>query len=225
MTVSELQTRILDRLGDDPSTTADLMHYTPQEVLVALNQCQRMFVLFTLCLEATTTCQLTGVAFYSLLSSIADWLAPLRFRNAGGVKMRPARLSDLAALDASWSGQSGTPERYSLSGFDLLGVYKQNSSILTVTYARCPVDLTSTSQTPEIPVRYHPALIDGAIPLLRVKEGMQEWQKTLPMWDRWLGAIAECAERVRARNKEQGYDTYPVELKRFDRSRVLQKAG
>ena len=201
------------------------MHYTPSEVLTALNQCQRLFCFFTLCLEATTTLQLTGAAFYSMLTFISDWVCPLRFRNALGAKMRQARLVDLAALDGSWSVQAGTPIKYALLGFDLLAVYKQDSSVLSLTYARCPADLLFTTDTPEIPVRYHPSLQDGAITLLRTKEGAQEWQKTIPYWDRFQSAIQECAGQVRARNREQGYDYYPIELKRFDMSKVLKKAS
>ncbi len=194
MVAADLQNRVLERLGDDPAVD---QYYTPAEVLTALNQCQRMFVLFTLCLETTATLSLGGgLAFYYMLSKFADWLLPLRIRNALGAKVRPVRLSDLAALDASWSVQSGTPVKYALLGFDLLALYKQDSSTITITYAR-----------------------------LRVKEGAQEWQKTLFQWDRFLDGIDECADKVRARNKEQAYDYMPVELKRADLSRVLKKAS
>src|SRR5712691_634552 len=226
MVAADLQNRVLERLGDDPAVDQSLMHYTPAEVLTALNQCQRMFVLFTLCLETTATLSLGGgLAFYYMLSKFADWLLPLRIRNALGAKVRPVRLSDLAALDASWSVQSGTPVKYALLGFDLLALYKQDSSTITITYARGPNAMVNANDSPEIPIRYHPLLIDGAVPLLRVKEGAQEWQKTLFQWDRWMDAIEECADKVRARNKEQAYDYFPVELKRVDRSKVLQKAS
>ena len=230
MNVLELQRRIIDRVGDDPDVDASLMHYTPTEVLAALNQCQRLFCLLTLCLETTANLGLTGVARYHMLNQFADWIAPLRLRNALGNKIRPNRLADLAALNRTWASSSGVPVRYARTGFDLLSFYQQNTSTISITYARSAVELLSTypadnGQAPEIPTRYHQALIDGAIPILRVKEGMQEWQKVLPQWGRFLEAVQELAQFIRARNIEQGYDSIPIEIKRYDGSRMLQKAG
>ena len=230
MNVLELQRRIIDRVGDDPDVDPSLMHYGPTEVLAALNQVQRLFCLFTLCLETTANFGLTGLARYHMLNQFADWIAPLRLRNALGNKIKPSRLADLAALDRSWAAHAGTPVRYARTGFDLLSFYQQNTSTISITYARSPIDLLSSypadnGQAPEIPARYHPTLIDGAIPILRVKEGMQEWQKVLGQWDRYVDAVQELANEVRARNREQGLDTLPIEIKRYDRSRMLQKAG
>lgn len=231
MTVFELQRRTITRLGDDPDANPTRMHYTPTEILARLNECQRLFVLLTLCLETTANFALTGAARYHMLDTFSDWIVPLRFRNALGNKVRPSRLADLAALDSDWSIQAGVPTRYAHTGFDLLSVYKQNTSTVPITYARSPIDLLSTypadnSVEPEIPAEYHPTLIDGAIVLARVKEGMQEWQKVLPQWDRFLGSAAELADAVRARCREQGYDAAPVEINRYDQSRFLnRKAG
>jgi hypothetical protein len=228
--VLELQRRTLERLGDDPDLDPSLMHYTPQEVLAVLNQVQRLFCLFTLCLETTANFGLTGQTSYHLLDTFPDWIAPLRIRNALGAKMRPSRLADLEALDRSWRTRAGTPVRYNVAGFDLLSVYMSNTSTVPITYARSAAQLVSTypadnGQIPEIPERAHPALIEAAIPILRVKEGMSEWQKTVAGWNRFLDVVEDVAGLVRARNRELGYDALPVELKRMDRSRMLQKAG
>lgn len=231
MTVFTLQRRTLERLGDDPDADPALMHYTPTEVLALLNQCQRMFCLLTLCLETVANFQLTSAARYHMLDTFRDWIIPLRIRNASGARVRPARLADLAALDSSWSVRVGTPVRYAHTGFDLLSIYKQDSSLVPITYARSAIDLVSTypadnNVEPEIPERCHPTLIDGAIVLARTKEGMQEWQKVLPQWDRFMESAMELADKVRARCREQGYDAAPVEINRADQSRFLnRKAG
>lgn len=229
MNVLELQRRVLDRVGDDPDADPALMHYTPTEALAALNQAQRLFCLFTLCLETTANFALTGQTSYHLLDTFPDWIAPLRIRNALGAKVRPSRLTELAALDQSWRVRTGAPIRYNLAGFDLLSVYMSNTSVVPITYARSAVPLLSTypadnGQSPEIPTRAHPALIEAAVPILRIKEGMQEWKKTLGGWDRYLEVVGEVAGQVRARNRELAYDSLPPELKRMDRSRMLQKA-
>lgn len=220
MTGAVLRDTCLVRLGDDPNAAPSNQHYLASEVLTALNRCQRMFVLFTLCLETTVSFSTsTNVARYHMLDIIADWLVPLRLRGSSGVKLRPERVSGLAALDSSWGVQSGPITKYAHSGFDLLSIYKQQADTLSVTYARGPIVLTG-SNSPEIPERYHPNLIDGAIPLLRTKEGQQEFQKTLPLWDRFMEAVMECAAKVRARNRELGYDAMPPEIKRYDLSRA-----
>ncbi len=225
MLASEMTNRVLRRIGDDPALSPSLMHYTPSEVLEALNQCQRIFSFFSLCLEGSTTLAISStVARYHILETVADWIAPLRVRIQGGAKLTPARLSELAALNQDWPATQGTPTRYALSGFDLLGVYKQANTTLDLTYARGPVALISTG-TPEIPLRYHPALMEGAVPMLRIKEGMQEWQKTLSYWDRFLDAVQDCSEKVKARNRELGYDTLPIEIKRYDMSHLVKKAA
>lgn len=223
MKAGDLQTRVLARVGEDSGAAAGNQYYTAAEALAALNIAQRLFVLLTLCLETSATMELTpGVAFYSLLSRFNDWLLPLRFR--GSKKLRPARLSDLAALDSAWSQAPGEPVKYALLGFDLLALYQQPvaTEVLNVTYARCPVPLMNAWDVPEIPVEYHPCLIDGATPLMRTKEGGQEWQKTLTHWDRFLNEADRLAKYVRARNREQGYDYLPFELAKFDRSRMLE---
>lgn len=226
MIASDLQARTLLRLGEDPNAAAGNQYYTGTEVLAALNSAQRLMALLTLCLETNGTLSLTAnTAFYSLLSVFPDLLLPLRIRMSSGVKLKPSRLSDFAALDASWSTTTGTPDRYALLGFDFLAVYMVPNGLLTstVTYARCPDAMALPGDVPEVPAEFHPALIDGAIPLLRVKEGGQELQKVMSMFDRFLDACQKLADYVRARNKEQGYDYMPVEIQRFDRSKLLMQ--
>ncbi len=230
MTGNELTRRVLKRIGDDPDAGDALAHYTAPEVLVALNRCQRLFCFFSLCLEGQFTMTgftvQIGFARYHMLDYVADWIAPLRIRAQGettSLKLTPTRLDELAALDEHWGDSQGLTTRYALSGFDLLSLYKQSFVTLDFLYARGPAVLTSVS-SPEIPLRYQPALIDGAVPLLRIKEGMQEWQKTMPFWSRFMDAVQDCADKVRARNKELGYDSLPVEIKRYDKSHIL-KAG
>ena len=230
MTASDLQDRLLERLGDTQTGEyVQVGYYTAAEALNWLNAAQRIFVLLTLCLENTQTLELAvNQAFYGMLDQFSDWMLPLRVRIDGGAKVRPARLSDLAAYDASWSASPGVPARYALLGFDLFAIYRQPlvETSLDITYARCPATLANPGDVPQIPAEYHPALIDGAIPLCRAKEGGAEFEKALPHWDTFMDAAGKLGEYVRARNQEQGYDRMPPELARYDRSKILmQKAG
>jgi hypothetical protein len=225
MNLSELQTRVLERAGENAGAP---VFYTAADATAWINAANRLFVLLTLCLENSGSLSISNTtAFYSLMGTgtFSDWLLPLRVRIAGsgGIKLRPARLKELAALDYQWSARPGAAQRYALLGLDLFAVYMQQTATLTVTYACCPATLVSGTDTPAAPEEYHPALIDGAIPLMRTREGGQEWKKTLPMWDRFLDAATSLADYVRARNKEQGYDYFPMELRRIDRSKLLMR--
>jgi hypothetical protein len=228
MQFSDMQGRLLERLGENSSNPA---YYQSSDAAAWLNATQRLFVLLTLCLETTGTLILNPtssdetVTFYSMLSEFYDWLLPLRVRVAAGLKLAPSRLADLAALDANWVVSPGPVSRYALLGFDLLAVYQQPLAAVSIniTYARCPDAMVNPGDNPQIPEEYHPALIDGAIPLMRAREGGSEWKKTMPLWDRFLDAAQKMGEYVRARNQEQGYDHLPVELRRFDRSKLLMK--
>ncbi len=228
MTFNTLARLLLDRLGDDPDALQSRQHYTMSEAYSALGRVENLFALFTLCLETTGTFTLTGggAPYYHLFNSFADYLVPLRFRVQAGRKLNPQTFPQLAALDSQWNQKIGEPTKYAHLGFDFFACYKRPSSntVIEATYARCPVAPVSTAE-PEIPVQYHPCLLDGALPLMRVKEGAQEWQKNLDLWERFMDSVQELGGRVRARSIEQGYDTLPIEIARLDRSRLLRKAG
>lgn len=222
---SDILDRATTRLGDVPGSLS--AHYNRAEILVAVNQVYRLMCFLTMALETTVTFTMTsGDSFQKMLSTYPDWILPLRIR-VGGVKLLPARAEDLAALNSSWSTTAGTPERYALLGFDLLCIYKQpmTDTASQIVYARTPALLADDGNEPELQEEYHQSLIDGAVPFLRIKEGAQEWQKTLPSWDRYMDACKKLGDYVRARNREQGYDYAPVELMRFDRSKVMGVAN
>ena len=226
MTSADLLSTTIERVGD---AVGDTMYYSVAETQNALNACQRLFCLLTLCLETTGTFALAtdGTSSYQMLSEFADWLLPLRIRIVNGAKLALGTISDLGAIDDNWRLTRGTPQRYAVTGFGLLSTYPQASSpaTLSITYARCPDPMGWGSDVPEIPAEYHINLIDGAIPMLRSKEGAQEWQKIIDQWDRFIAACRHCGERIRARNRELGYDAMPAELERYDTSRLMKRGA
>lgn len=227
MILSDLQGRLLNRAGEFPDALPGNQFYQVSEATAALNSAQRLMALLTLCLETTGDFTLpiapATAPYYKMLPQFPDWLLPLRIRLSTGAKLRPSRLSDFAAMDSAWSTTVAVPQRYALLGFDFLAVYPAPYLAFTaaITYARCPDLLVTGADVPEVPDEYHPDLIDGAIPLMRVKEGGGELQKTMPNWNRFLDACQKLGDYVRARNQGQGYDYTPVELRRFDRSKLL----
>jgi len=220
VTLAELRTVTLQRLGQDPTVSG---YFTGAMATAALNRSLRLFVLRSLCVERTDTYTLTAATTWShVLTQLADFLLPLRLEYSGA-RLRPARLSELDALDAGWQASAGNPERYSLAGLDLLAVYKQLAAggTLTVIYAAAPTRMTGDAHVPEIPAEYHDDLVAGAIPLMRLAEGGQEMEKALPGLKRLLDGAAKLAGYVRQRSLDLRYDRLPAELERYDLSRML----
>ena len=221
MTVTQIQTRILQRLDEDSTSPA---YYSPAEVLSKINEGQQLFALLTLCLEKSGTFTLTAATtFHHLLGTLKDFIVPLKIRvTSGGARVTANTLAELDALDASWQKTTGTPTRYNVTGIDLLALNKQPSGTptLTITYAHAPATLTAAANTPAIPPEYHMALVDYGIHALRVKEGGAEFIESLKYFDRFLDDAQKCGDFVRSRMRAQGYDNLPFELRAFDRSRL-----
>lgn len=220
MTAEDMADRCQERLHEDPSFVTPV-YYPFSEVLAALNRAQRMFVLLTLCLETTVSFEATGDTFYNMRTYFEDWMLPLRVSTSPGARVRPARLAELDALDSGWQANPGVTTRYGALGFDFFVAYPQAAMTLVITYAQAPPAMVQTTDVPAINEDYHPALIDFAIPWLRLKEGGQEFQKSLPYLKRFFSEADREAAYVRQRNLAARYDNLPFELRRLDRSRFL----
>jgi hypothetical protein len=224
MTLAELEQRTLERLGE---TSAAGTYYSSTFVKAALNEGQRLFAFLTLCLETTGSLPLTAnTAWYEPLATFNDWIVPLRVRlsGTGGTKLEPYRLERLDALSPNWQSESGPPRRYASCGPNLVAIHPSpttGGATLDVTYARSPVPLVGSGQTPEIPTAYHPSLIKYALPRLRASEGAEEWRKNLPdLLEFWRDA-KKLAMYVRTRNLTARYDCLPPEERFFDGSRLM----
>ena len=199
--------------------------YPTGEITTALNEGLRFFVLLTLGLETTASWPLTpATTFYHMLAIFPDWIVPLRITTALGAKVRPARLEELTCLDAGWRARPGVPVRYAAVGADLTAMYQQPAAagtVLRVTYARSPLVLAGDGDVPEIPDEYHPRLVDYGVYRMRQVEGAQELEKALKYLDSFMDGAQHYAAYVRARNLGARYDKVPLELEKFDRSRLL----
>jgi len=219
MQAQDIVTRILARL-DQPASGG---YYTPAEALSAANEAQRFFALLTLGLETTASFTTGSTApFFHMQSTFQDWLLPLRM-TAGGSQVRPARLAELDSLDSGWQTSSGAKAlRYAALGFDFLIIYPASQGLtVNVTYARSPVPMVAQTDVPEFPEQCHPAFVDYGVYRCREREGAQEFQKTLPYLERFLGEAKQYASYIRGRNIALRYDKLPFELERVDLSRLL----
>ncbi len=227
MNLAELKTALLQRIGELYPNNATPVFFTDAEATTALNSSQRIFVFGTLCLEAEDTLTLgANTTWANAFDSFDNYLLPLRVRTSDDVRVRPARLSELDALDPEWSTRialgEARIERYAACGFGMLAFYKQHEldRNLTVTFARSATALADDADIPEVDEEYHDALVDLSMPLLRMKEGDSELTKTLPYFGRGVEAMKREAARVRVRNAS--YDHQPPELARFDLSKLIK---
>ena len=220
MTFGDLKTRTLTRAGEDATAP---VYYSGGDAGKAINWAQRLFVLISLCLERTASFTLTSATtFYHVRDQVTDWLLPLQVTYTG-LKLRPARLADLDALDTTWPATPGDPQRYAIAGMDLLAIYKQLAAggTLSLVYVPAPVRMSAAADEPEIPGEYQPLLVGGAIAYLRMAEGGQEFEKAKPALQALIEGAGRLGQYVRQRSLDLRYDRAPIELERFDLSRLL----
>jgi hypothetical protein len=221
MQLSDMVARVSARLAEGSSGP---VYYPKAEIVAALNEANRFFVLLTLGLETTAPWTVTAATtFFHMLTVFGDWVAPLRITDATGAKIRPARIEELTGLDFGWMASPGAPSRYCAMGADFLALYQQPAvdTVVNVTYARAPLPLVNDADVPETPGEYHPSYVGYAINRLRQAEGAQEFEKSLPYFDGFLEAAKHYGAYVRARNLGARYDKVPFELESFDRSELL----
>lgn len=218
MNLAALEALAWNLLDDDGT-------YYPEPALrAALNEAQRFFCLITLCLENTTSFGLAGgQTFYHVRQAFPDWLLPRRIYNSQGMRLRPARFSDLDALNSNWQSTPGAPLRYVHAGLDFLAVTPQPTSLdsLLVVYAQAPPQMVAPTDEPAIQENSHFALANYAAYAARQVEGGQELSKFTAFFSDFLDEAQRVQKLVRAKNLDLQYEIAPFELEHMDRSRLL----
>lgn len=157
MNLAELVTRVYDRASiapTDASVTAD-------KVRRALNDALRFIEVdrdWPWNEHLATLSTVAGQGSYPLP---ADWAKTRRLRVPGERPMD--RLSPLELDDAHPDDAQGTPRHWAVEGDELLlrpvpdGVYAVRHH-----YLRAEPDLVVDADTPRLPARFHPALVEAA---------------------------------------------------------------
>lgn len=189
-----------------------------EEIHNYINEGQELFAWLTLCLETTAEFPISAT-FGSIRPTFPDYLVPLKF-TVGGVRLKPSTLSDLDALDTNWQNTIDEPERYLTLGFNFYAIYPQEAAAAYLTYARSP-QRAEGEVFLEIPEDHHQALVNYGIYRVRLKEGAQALERGLRYFNEFLDDAQALGDFVRARSRAAKYDTEPIELKLFDRSRLM----
>ena len=217
MDTAEITNRILKGIDEDPAAPSEGV---AEEVRTYIQEGQSLFAWLTLCLETTTTWSLSG-AFGSLRPTFPDFLVPLKVE-IDGVRVRPATLAELDSINTAWQSTAATPTRYCMLGFQFYSISPQAAVTATITYARSPQESPGEVFL-EIPDEYHPALVCYGIYRARLKEGAQGLERGMKYFNDFLDDCTRMGDFVRARSQASRYDTLPIELKLFDRSRLMLK--
>lgn len=229
MTALEISNRILKRIDDDSTAPGSVVSDgtpVPPEILAVINEGQELFCLLSLCLETTAPLTLpASTTFATIRGTLPDFLCPLRL-TIGGIRIRPATLAQLDAENDAWQNTPGTPLRYFTAGFNLYGITPQPvaETAASLTYARSPVQLVDDG-FPEIPEQYHQNLVDYGVYRAKLKEGGQSLTRGVQYLNQFLDAATACGDYVRAKSRASRYDTEPLELKLFNRARLLPAKG
>jgi hypothetical protein len=220
MQLSVIRGRVSERLAEGTTPT----FYPGPEIDASINEANRLFCLLTLGLEVTASWTVPAATpFTCIFSLFPDLIAVLRITDSTGTKIRPATIADLNALDPNWISSSGAPTRYTWQGVDMIAVYPQPASIVTlqVTYARAPVPLVADTDVPEIPAEYHGLFVGYGVYRCRCVEGSQEAAKAMPYLASFMDGAKRYADFMLKRNLGARYDKVPFELGRYDRSKML----
>lgn len=217
MLTSDIIARILVRIDDDPVTPISV---SAAEVLAAVNEGYQLAALLTLCFEKTADFTLTD-CWYTVRDTLTDFIVPLRL-SVSGVRLRPSTLAELDALNPAWQATGGSAARYATLGCNLLAVTPQARVTASFTYAYSPAALLSTD-TPLLPPAFHPDLVEFGVYRCRLKEGAQQLARGLGNLNTFLDSMTKLGDYMRARSLAARYDVQPMELKLFDRSKLVDE--
>jgi hypothetical protein len=159
MLVSEIATRVKKQYGDEAGliiTDADIIRW--------VNDAQLEI--------ASRVDVLQGSATASALASVADYTFPVTYLRIHSIKWRGKRLRELnlqqaeeliPEKDNTSTYPVGEPQYYWVWG-NVFTLYPMpqltEAAALRVFYIRTPVAVTAVGDTPELPVKYHPRIVE-----------------------------------------------------------------
>lgn len=161
MLVSEIQTRVNRAFGDESGAQIDI-----NDILRWVNDAQLEIALKKQLLQVTSTVTVTvNVGTYTLPTNILQ-LRAVRYDGTALEAISSAQAEELIPsydVGVSVVGAS-TPSAYWVWGTPqqiyLYPLPNNSTSVLKLYYTRIPVQVTLAGDTPELPVQYHPRIVE-----------------------------------------------------------------
>lgn len=161
MLVSDIQTRVNRAFGDESGAQIDLT-----DILRWVNDGQLEIALQKQLLQVVSTVTVTvNVGIYTLPTNILQ----LRSVRYDGTVLDPMTMAQSEELIPSYDVGvsvigSGVPTSYWIWGSPqqvyLYPLPNNSTSVLKLYYTRIPIQVTVAGDTPELPVQYHPRIVD-----------------------------------------------------------------
>lgn len=200
MLVSEIAIRVKRQFGDEAGaqiTDADIIRWcndAQQEIAIANDLLQ---------VSATTTTT-AGTQKYTIPSN----LLILRSAKWQGVKLQGVSMEEADALTLSTSASSPTGVPTTFWQF-ARQIYlwpipsSSGTTDLTLYYTRIPNTLTATTDTPELPLQYHPRLVEYCIAqAAELDDNLQQYALKMQQFKANVGDLKDNATW-------ENHDAYP----------------
>lgn len=158
MLVSEIATRVKRQFGDEGGA-----QITDADIIRWVNDAQTEIALASDLLQVSaTTATVAGTQKYTVPPN----LFILRAAKWKGLKLQPISMEDADATMIANTSPAGDPTQFwqFARQIYLWPIPSANGSTdLTLYYTRQAVQVTATSDTPELPVQYHPRIVEYCI--------------------------------------------------------------
>lgn len=189
MNVSEIAARIKRQFGDESG-----VQVTDEDILRWVNDAQKEITRIQSLLETqATTTVISGQNEYSLPLDILM----LRSIRLGGQKIRTLSLQEaeeyIPGFDDETTWATGTPEVAWIWANNIsLYPIPTSAGTLKVYYTRVPVEVTAMIDSPELPVKYHPRIVEYC--LAQAYEMDENWDGAGNKSSQFVTSISEMRE-------------------------------
>jgi hypothetical protein len=157
--------------------------------------------------------EMAGSADYPWLESTASGAAPLAITDLRTIEsvVDSTAANRLSPLDRrnimendDTLATTGTPSVYYLTTGTTVAVYPTSTNTLSVRYWKAPTDLTSASDSPGFPARFHHLIVDGATYFAYLDS--DNFEAAGSVYDFWLRGRKDMDEQLLVGQHDQADD-------------------
>lgn len=179
MLVSEIATRVKRQFGDEAGA-----QITDADIIRWVNDAQTEIATANDLLQVSATASTTaGTQKYTFPTN----LLILRAAKWKGLKLQPVSMEEADSIMVSSDTQQGTPTvfwQFARQIYLWPTPSANGTSDLTLYYTRQAIQVTSTSDTPELPVQYHPRIVEYCVAqAAELDDNLQHYQVKMAQFE------------------------------------------